>query len=180
LSLLGEHQADNAALVVACVEVLRAEGWRISDAAASAGLAGTVWPARMEVLGRRPLVVLDCAHNPASAEALVRTLIASFPPRRRLLVFAGSSDKDLAGMFRSLAPHFAHAFLTPYLGSARSTPPEQLAALLRAAGGPAATLCQSPAAAWQCARQMAGPDDLICVTGSVFLAGEMRPLLLGE
>jgi dihydrofolate synthase / folylpolyglutamate synthase len=180
LSLLGEHQADNAALAVVCVEELRAEGWKISDAATFAGLAGTVWPARMEVLGRRPLVVLDCAHNPASAEALVRTLLTSFPACRRLLVFAGSSDKDLAGMFRSLAPHFAHAFLTPYLGSARSTPPEQLAALLRAAGGPAATLCQSPAAAWQCARQMAGPDDLICVTGSVFLAGEMRPLLLGE
>jgi dihydrofolate synthase / folylpolyglutamate synthase len=134
----------------------------------------------MEVLGRRPLVVLDCAHNPASAEALVRTLIASFPPRRRLLVFAGSSDKDLAGMFRVLAPHFAHAFLTPYLGSARSTPPEQLAELLRAAGGPPATLCQAPADAWQSVRTMAGADDLICVTGSVFLAGEMRPLLLKE
>jgi dihydrofolate synthase / folylpolyglutamate synthase len=178
LSLLGEHQADNAALVVACVEELRAEGWRISDAATSAGLAGTVWPARMEVLGRRPLVVLDCAHNPASAEALVRTLIVSFPPRRRLLVFAGSSDKDLAGMFRVLAPHFAHAFLTPYLGSARSTPPEQLADLLRAAGGPPATLCQAPTDAWESVRNLAGADDLICVTGSVFLAGEMRPLLL--
>jgi dihydrofolate synthase / folylpolyglutamate synthase len=180
LSLLGEHQADNAALVVACVEVLRAEGWKIRDAAVADGLAGTVWPARMEVLGRRPLIVLDCAHNPASAEALARTLLVSFPPCRRLLIFAGSSDKDLAGMFRSLAPHFAHAFLTPYLGSARSTPPEQLAVLWRAAGGLSATLCQAPAGAWESACRMAGPDDLICVTGSVFLAGEMRPLLLAE
>ena len=180
LSLLGEHQAANAALAVACVEQLRAQGWTIPDDAVSSGLAGAVWPARMEVLGRRPLVVLDCAHNPASADALVRTLLESFPPARRLLVFAGSSDKDLAGMFRILAPHFAHVFLTPYLGSARSAPPEQLAELLRAAGGPPATLHPSPASAWEAARGAAGPDDLICITGSVFLAGETRPLLTAE
>ena len=177
LSLLGEHQAANAALAVACVEQLRAEGWTIPDAAVSAGLAATDWPARMEVVGRHPLVVLDCAHNTASAEALVRTLRESFPPCRRLLIFAGSNDKDLAGMFRILGPHFAHVFLTPYLGSARSTPPEQLAALLGAAGGPPATQCVAPAAAWEAARAMARPDDLVCVTGSVFLAGEMRTLL---
>ena len=180
LDLLGDHQAANAALAVACVEELRGQGWTIPDEAVSSGLAGAVWPARMEVLGRRPLVVLDCAHNPASAEALVRTLRESFPHCRRLLVFAGSGDKDLAGMFRVLAPHFAHAFLTPYLGSTRSTPPEQLAELLRAAGGPPATLCPSPAAAWEAARGAAGADELICITGSVFLAGELRPLLTAE
>ncbi len=118
LSLLGAHQAANAALAVACVEQLRAERWTIPDAAVSAGLAATDWPARMEVVGRRPLVVLDCAHNTASADAVVRTLGESFPPCRRLLIFAGSNDKDLAGMFRILGPHFAHVFLTPYLGSA--------------------------------------------------------------
>ena len=177
LSLLGEHQAANAALAVACVEQLREAGWAIPDAAVAAGLAATDWPARMEVLGRRPLVVLDCAHNTASADALARTLLESFPPCRRLLVFAGSSDKDLAGMFRILAPHFAHAFLTPYFGSARSAPPEQMAELLQGVGGPPATRCPNPAAAWEAARNMAGPDDLICITGSVFLAGEMRSLL---
>ena len=62
----------------------------------------------------------------------------------------------------------------------RSAPPEQLAELLRAAGGPPATLHPSPAAAWEAARGMAGPDDLICITGSVFLAGETRPLLTAE
>ena len=180
LSLLGEHQAANAALATACVEELRAQGWTVPDAAASAGLAATDWPARMEVVGRRPLVVLDCAHNTASADALARTLRESFPPCRRLLIFAGSNDKDLAGMFRILGPHFAHVFLTPYLGSARSAPPEQMAELLRAAEGPPATQCAAPAAAWEAARAMARPDDLICVTGSVFLAGEMRSLLTGE
>jgi dihydrofolate synthase/folylpolyglutamate synthase len=179
LSLLGEHQAANAAVAVACVEALREQGWRIPDTAVATGLAGVEWPARMETVGRRPLVVLDCAHNPASAEALVKTLLESFPPGRRLLVFAGSADKDLAGMFRVLAPHFAHAFLTRFLGSARGTPPAELARLLREAGGPPATLCDAPAAAWEAARAAAGPDDMICVTGSVFLAGELRPLAIG-
>ena len=84
----------------------------------------------MEVVGRSPLVVLDCAHNTASAETVVQTLRESFPPGRRLLIFAGSNDKDLAGMFRILGPHFAHVFLTPYLGS-----PQRPAGT---AGGPAA------------------------------------------
>ncbi len=180
LSLLGEHQAANAALAVACIEQLLEAGWVIPDAAVAAGLAATDWPARMEVVGRRPLVVLDCAHNTASAEALVRTLRESFPPCRRLLIFAASNDKDLAGMFRILGPHFAHVFLTPYLGSARSTSPERLAEVLRAVEGPPSMQCAAPAAAWEAARAAAGPDDLICITGSVFLAGEMRTLLTAE
>ena len=177
LNLLGDHQAANAAVALACVEQLQSEGWHLPDAAVAAGLAEVAWPARLEVVGRRPLVVLDCAHNVASALALVRTLQASFPPARRLLVFAGSSDKDLVGMFRVLSPHFAHVFLTRYTVNARSVPPEQMAELLRASGDVAITLCPDPADAYRAARAAAGDDDLICITGSVFLAGELRPLL---
>ncbi len=179
VGLLGEHQAANAAVVLACVEELRAQGWHVGDAAVAAGLAGVDWPARTEVVGRRPFVVLDCAHNVASTEALVETLRTSFPPARRLLVFAGSSDKELAGMFRVLAPHFAHAFLTRYGNNPRSVPPETLAAMLPPGGELKYTLCDGAASAWHAARAAAGPDDLICITGSVFLAGELRPLLVG-
>jgi len=179
LGLLGEHQAANAAVAVACVEHLRQSGWQISDAAVADGLAGVYWPARMEVMCRRPLVILDCAHNVASAEALVETLQSSFPPTRRLLVFASSNDKDVAGIFRTLAPHFAHAFLTRYGTNPRSVPPDQLAELLRRNGGLPCTMSANAAQAWQAARAMASPEDLICVTGSVFLAGELRPLMTG-
>jgi dihydrofolate synthase/folylpolyglutamate synthase len=178
LGLLGEHQAANAAVVLACIEQLQASGLHVGDAAVAAGLAGVDWPARLEVLGRRPFIVLDCAHNLASVQALVETLHASFPPGRRLLVFAGSSDKDLAGMLRLLAPHFGHAFLTRYQSNPRSLPGDQLAELLRRTAELPATVHATPAEAWQAARSAAGPDDLICVTGSVFLAGEVRPLLV--
>jgi dihydrofolate synthase/folylpolyglutamate synthase len=180
LGLLGEHQAANAAVAIACIEQLRAAGWRIPDAAVAAGLANVHWPARLEVLNHRPLVVLDCAHNVASAEALAQTLQVSFPPARRLLVFACSNDKDVAGIFRSLAPHFQHAFLTRYGNNTRSVPPEELAGFWQRSADVPYTVCPNATEAWQAARNLAGPADLICVTGSVFLAGELRPVILGS
>jgi dihydrofolate synthase/folylpolyglutamate synthase len=176
LPLLGEHQAANAAVAVAAIEELRDRGWHLPDHAVAAGLAGLRWPARMEVLGHRPLVVLDCAHNVASAEAVVETLLASFPAGRRWMVFGTSSDKDIAGMLRVLAPLFTHTFLTRCTSSPRAVPPERLAELARDCGL-AATPCPTPAEAYGAARANAGPDDLVCITGSVFLAGELRPLV---
>jgi dihydrofolate synthase / folylpolyglutamate synthase len=178
INLLGEHQTANAAVVIACVEVLREQGWHLPDAAVAAGLGEVIWPARLEVIQRQPMVVLDCAHNVASAHAVVETLRTSFSATRRLLVFAGSSDKDIGGMFRVLAPHFAHAYLTRYTDNPRGVPAEELAKLWEANGGGANTLLRTPAEAWRAAREAAGTNDLICITGSVFLAGELRPLLL--
>lgn len=180
LGLLGEHQAANAAVAVACVEELRAAGWRVPDAAVAAGLAKVYWPARLEVLRQNPLVVLDCAHNVASAEALVQTLQASFPAARRLLVFACSNDKDVAGMFRIMAPHFQHAFFTRYDHNPRSIPPEELGEILQRCMDLPFTICPTAAHAWQAARSAAAPSDLICITGSVFLAGELRPVILSD
>jgi dihydrofolate synthase/folylpolyglutamate synthase len=180
VNLLGEHQAANAAVAVATVEVLRGEGWHIPDAAVAAGLAGVDWPARMEVVGRHPLVVLDCAHNVASAKAVVDTLAASFSARRRLLIFAGSGDKDIPGIFRTLAPHFAGVWLTRYTENPRAVPPERLKEIWHEAGGVPAATAATPAEAWRQARAAAGPDDLICITGSVFLAGELRALIVNS
>jgi dihydrofolate synthase/folylpolyglutamate synthase len=139
----------------------------------------------LEVLGRRPLVILDCAHNVASAEALVDTLRASFPESaagrgKRFLVFAGSTDKDLAGMFRVLGLAFAHVFLTRYSDNARAVAPDHLAAILRKVSGTPFSTHATPVEGWHAARALAGPDDLVCVTGSVFLAGELRPVLERE
>jgi dihydrofolate synthase/folylpolyglutamate synthase len=176
VNLLGDHQAANAAVAVAAVEELRAQGWHLPDDAVAGGLALVHWPARLEIMGRRPLVLLDCAHNVASVRALVDTLAASFPPGRRWLIFGCSADKDLDGIFRVLAPHFGHAFLTRF-DSPRAVPPEALAERLRACGNVPTTVCPDPADALAAARAHAAPEDLICITGSVFLAGQLRPLL---
>src|SRR5207244_4732127 len=104
LALLGKHQAANAAVAIACLEQLQRKGLHIAERDIAWGLLNVSWPARLEIMQRRPLTVLDCAHNVASVEALVETLRASFPAGRRLLVFASSQDKDVAGIFRVLAP----------------------------------------------------------------------------
>jgi dihydrofolate synthase/folylpolyglutamate synthase len=190
LGLLGAHQAANAALAVAAVEELQAQGLRLSERAVAAGLAAVRWPARLEVMSSRPLVVLDCAHNVASAQALVETLEQSFPQAQgaaasangsrrgsRLLLFASSNDKDLPGMLQTLAPHFDRALLTRFSNNPRSVPPDELLALWQRISPHPATVHASPAEAWQAARAAAGADDLICITGSVFLAGELRPMV---
>ena len=180
IGLLGEHQAANAALAVVTVEQLRALGLTIDDRAVAAGLAGVRWPARLEVLCRQPLVLLDCAHNLASAQAMIDTLHASFPAERsgrRLLIFGGNRDKDLEGMLHLLSGHFTHLFLTGF-DNPRCVPAEGLRKL--APKSVPCTLCPNAEAAWLEARSAAGPHDLICVTGSVFLAGELRPMLVRD
>ena len=183
LGLLGRHQAANAAVVVATVERLRERGLVIPEEAVAKGLADVAWPARLQVVGRSPLVVLDCAHNVALARAVVETLRESFPlpaDGRRLLVFAGSGDKDLEGIFRVLAPAFDRIYLTRFTNSPRGVPPEHLSEFLRRVAEVPQEIHATPPAAWRAARSAAGPNDLICVTGSVFLAGELRPLVLRE
>ena len=128
-------------------------------------------------MSRRPLVLLDCAHNVASARALVQTLTASFPMSanaRRILIFAGSRDKDLAGMLEVLAPAFDRIYLTSFQNSTRCATPTQLAALVPADRRTACNQCLTTAEAWRLAAAVARPDDLICATGSIFLAGELR------
>jgi dihydrofolate synthase/folylpolyglutamate synthase len=180
LGLWGAHQAANAAVVVAGVERLREQGLTIPDAAVAAGLAQVYWPARLEVLGRAPWVVLDCAHNTASVQALIDTLNESFPRGRRILIFASSNDKDIAGMLRLLAPEFDSFLLTQYSYNPRAVPAHDLAAQLAAVAPVSQRVCSTPAQAWEVARGLARPSDLITIAGSVFLAGELRPLLLAE
>jgi len=182
LGLAGHHQAANAAGAIVVVEQLRALGLTINDAALASGLANVRWPARMELVGSEPLIILDCAHNVASAGTLIVTLRESFPVTgRRIAVLAFSNDKQVAEMLQVLGPAFDFFHLTRYTNSGRALPPAQLAELLRAAH-PAAlfTVHESPADALHAARASARADDLIAISGSVFLAGELRPLLVAS
>jgi dihydrofolate synthase / folylpolyglutamate synthase len=180
LKLQGEHQARNATLVVASVEQLRSAGLTISDASLARGLTQVDWPARLEVMRMSPLVILDCSHNVASILAVIQTLNTSFRGRRRILLFAASSDKDIPGMVRELAPQFQHAVLTRFTDSRRAMPLDQLAEQWCAVSTIPFSVHATPAEAWREAQRLAAPDDLICITGSIFLAGELRPLLLAS
>ena len=175
---MGEHQAANAAVALATIDVLCERGWQISEQAVADGLRNVDWPSRVEVMGRAPWLILDCAHNTASAQALVTTLAEVFPPTRRVLVFASSNDKEVAAILRILAPHFAFACFTRYGINPRAVPPDQLAHWWKENGGGDCSCHSLAADALTEARKLVQPSDLICITGSVFLAGELRPLLL--
>lgn len=174
LGLLGRHQAANAAVALtACDELIR-QGWRIPETAIRRGLAEVRWPARVEVVARRPAVIVDAAHNVASIEALLATLEESFVSRRRILVFATTQEKEIDGMLAQLLPRFDRVVLTQYLNNPRAVPPAELAAAAQRLGASPTAICRDPATAWEQVRQLAGEEDLVCVTGSFFIAAEMR------
>jgi dihydrofolate synthase/folylpolyglutamate synthase len=177
LALPGRHQAANAATALAVLDVLRQQGWNLPPAAAGKALAGLSWPARVQVVARRPAVVLDSAHNVASIEALVETLEESFDAARRILIFATSRDKDLGGMLECLLPKFDEVYFTRYTNNSRAVPPAELQEAAAAISGRQWPAFDEPAAAWRAAQQSAGAADLICITGSFFLAAEIQAML---
>ncbi len=175
LPLVGRHQAANAAVAIATIGELRRQGWSIPDAAIREGLNRVRWPARIEVIARQPTIVLDAAHNVASIEALVEVLGESFAARRRVLVFATTRDKDLRGMLKRLLPAFDEIIFTRYHSNPRGVAPEELAGLARELDGDREfQVCADAQEAWQLARARVGVQDLLCITGSFFIAAEMR------
>jgi dihydrofolate synthase/folylpolyglutamate synthase len=177
IALLGRHQAANAAVVLAMVNELRRQGWKISEEALRRGLAEVRLPGRVEVVSRRPAVVLDSAHNTASIAALIAALDESFSARRRILIFAATREKDNRGMMQLLLDAFDDIFLTHYTSNPRFVPPEELAEIAHELTGRRLATYASPAEAWKIAAKNASPEDLICIAGSFFLAGEMRKIL---
>ncbi len=177
LSLLGEHQALNAAVALAAVDVLDERGFAIGRAAPRR-FAAPDWPARAEVLGERPWVVVDGAHNPASAVALAEALRTCFPAGPRTLVFAASREKDFRAQLVALLPGFARVICTCYVENPRSVPPEDVAEVVAGLGHAPPLIAPDPASALALARSITPEDGLICATGSLFLAAEFRAAVL--
>ncbi len=180
--LLGAHQAHNAAVALAALDLLAEvePSLAVGRDDVVRGFAGLRWPARIEIVGENPWIVIDGAHNPASAAALADTLGTSFPPTRRTLIFGTTRDKDLLGQLQALLPCFDTIIATRYIENPRSVPPETIAdRILESFGRPVRTAVD-PAQALELARTLTAPDDLICVTGSLFLAAESRAIILPQ
>jgi dihydrofolate synthase/folylpolyglutamate synthase len=175
LNLDGAHQLSNASLALATMEALNMrDEIDVEPAAVSRGLLKVHWPARLEVLQENPLIVLDGAHNPQGAECLRDALKHSFSYRRLHLVLGVMKDKDLRGIMRRLLP-IADTVIFTRPRYERGADPEYLKSL-------ASPYLQNHfvvpevAAALQQARLLAQPEDLICITGSLYFAGEVKEL----
>ena len=180
LRLLGRHQAANAALALATIDELAQAGYAVSESAIRAGLEQLSWPARVELVRLRPAVVIDAAHNVASIAALVETLRESLPAQRRLLLFATTRDKDVPGMLRLLLDAFDEVVFTRYRNNPRAMHAEELTTIARELTGQTWPSYDDPVAAWHALRARASQEDLVCVTGSFFLAAELRRLVADE
>jgi dihydrofolate synthase/folylpolyglutamate synthase len=173
LTLLGEHQLENAAAAVAAVDALRTSGVAVDDAALRDGLAAARWPARLQVVGERPWLVVDGAHNADSLARLLAALRRHFTYGRLALVLGLMADKDLAGIAREIAQDHVALVVTTAARNPRAMAPERIvAALAEAAPGLAVQTAPGIAEAVTLALGAMGPGDLLCVTGSLYLAGE--------
>lgn len=175
LGLAGGHQRRNAACALAAIESLRQGRWRIPVKAIRDGLRNVRWPARVEVVGRRPLVIIDSAHNPAGARTLAEAL-TSFRYKRLFLVLGIMGDKDIDGIMAALAP-LAHRVIFCAPSGDRAARPQGLRdKAIRYTKE--IVIASSVRAACKAALTAASSEDAVCVTGSIVTVGEARGFLV--
>ncbi len=177
LPLLGEHQMQNAATVLSVVEELRRQKWQIPDSAIQAGFASASFPARMEVFSETPPVLLDGAHNPGGTAALAKAVKRYLPGKKCIGIMGMLRDKDVDTALRPLEAVLSKIY-TVAPPSPRAMPAEELAqrwSRFRMSAQAEPSCGEALEKALQEAREK-GTALLVC--GSLYLAGEIRPLLL--
>jgi len=172
LSLRGNHQVENSLAVIAASRELSRLGFPIPERSLQEGLATARWPGRLELVRENPMVFLDGAHNPAGARALARFWDEHFPSRRIILVYGAMRDKAVPEITEILFPRAAAVVLTRPEQN-RAAAPETIRDISRHLNGDI-FMEPSPAEALERALALAGADDVIFATGSLFLVGDLK------
>lgn len=181
LKLLGRHQLINAGVAIGAVEALRFGGINIDTGSIRRGLYNTVWPGRCEVISRKPFIVLDGAQNAASAKALKETIIENFSTqgekyKRLILVLGISNDKNIKGICKEIFP-LADTIILTQADNPRAAGVDSIERIigLGAVGcRPQVIKTRNVKEAMIKAKNIATKEDLILVTGSLFVVGEAR------
>lgn len=178
LALAGPFQHENAAIAMAAADAMRAGGWDLPEAAIRRGLSETLWPGRFDIVMREPLVVLDCAHNELAIEALLETIAVELGPGvKPRLVFGCLEDKQWQRMAAMLGPRVKDVTITRATAKRPLDPP----ILLPVFSSYAPTrIVRDPVAAIADGVARAAGDDVVLVTGSVYLVGEVYPWFLAR
>ena len=180
LRMVGKHQSENAAVAIAAWNRLNADGWAIPKSAMLDTLAQTQLSCRVELVSDQPAVVIDTSHNVASIDALTLALNDHFAPSKKTIVFACSKDKEYEKMLDQLMQFADRLIVTQFHNNPRSVPVERLEALAHNKSPSLQSIeilsAPSSAIAVQHALRTAIPNELICITGSFFLAAETRPM----
>ena len=175
IGLRGDHQMNNAALVLAAIENMNEKGCPVTENSFREGLRRVIWPGRQETFGNNPPFLLDGAHNPGGIKTLCRSLAKDYAFNRLILIWGGMADKDHYGMLKEIAP-MAHTIVLTRPKYRRSADPSDLAVQLGFFRG-AVNLTGNIAEAISKAETLAEENDLICIAGSLYLIGEAREVL---
>ncbi len=174
MGLTGPFQGRNAAVALAALEVFSSPGRTPDEETIRSGMEESVWPGRLQVIDRSPLTILDGAHNPQACRALAQALSEILSEEEKtglILVMGAMSDKDHRSMIETLGPLADEMILTRPVYE-RSAEPEDLARVAAEAGFQH-RVERSLMGAVARAREQAGPTDLIVITGSLFVVGEV-------
>ncbi len=174
MALAGQHQQENAVAALAALDNVTDDYSRLDVRAVQEGLANVNWPGRLQVLSSamdRPTLLVDCAHNVDSASKLAYALDHDYAFDKLWLILGITADKDLRGIMRALLRLTDQAIMTSS-GHPRAATPADLVRLAGEIGFQAKssqTVSEAVKAAWR----LAGARDLICVTGSIFVVGDL-------
>lgn len=172
LSLLGEHQMKNAAVVMQVIDVLKEKGWKIDETHLRDGLKNARWPGRFELIGREPDFIIDGGHNPQCIEALAKN-VQTYLEKRRIIALTGVlADKDYAKMYQPILSYIeTFVCITP--NSERKLEGEDLARYLNTTGVNAIA-CSTVYEGIKRAEDLAGEDGVVLFFGSLYLIGEIQ------
>ncbi len=170
-ALAGCHQADNAATAYAVLKTLADYGFAVSSRQFQTALAQLQWPARFQVAGARPWLIIDCAHNPASARALISALRRHLEYDGLTLVVGISADKDVKQILSILCPAADQVIVTQ-ADNPRALAAEHLAAVVRQQFAGPISVAPAVSEAVELAGEVTTEREAICITGSFFVAGE--------
>lgn len=177
LPLAGIHQAKNCALVLGTLEILRERcAIAIHDDIIRKALSSLHCPARIEVVAKKPFIILDFAHTADSMRFLKKTLVENFTFRKIILVLGFSQDKDLDNILKEIVMA-ADAIVVTRSKNPRAATSEDLYQRIERLCGKQPVIVNNVRDAVITAKHMALEDDLICITGSAYVAGEARQAL---
>lgn len=178
LSLAGRHQLENAATAVTVCEILQSEyGAAIPRKAIYEALRKVQWPGRLELISLRPKVLLDGAHNVDGASVLAEAL-PRYKRSRLVLCLGMLADKEREKVVDMLVPLADEVIITKP-DSPRAGDWEALAEIARKHGRPAECI-EDPREAALAGLARLGAEDMLCVTGSLYMLADARAALLGE
>ncbi|HLE18872.1 MAG TPA: folylpolyglutamate synthase/dihydrofolate synthase family protein, partial [Syntrophales bacterium] len=180
LPLIGAHQAKNCALVLGALEIMREQGTiSIDDETIRNALAHVHCPARVEVIEKNPLIILDYAHTVDSMKFLRESLVGNFTFNKLILILGFAQDKDLDNILNEIVT-VGDAIIVTRSKNPRAAPPEDLYQRIERLCGKQSKITDNTQDAVIAAKRMASKEDLICITGSAYVAGEAMQALKGN